>query len=76
MKEGTVVNINKQEGVICSIDEIDGIKYVNVAFDNNIYNIYRLEKDNGEDYLVLETNKEIVGNLLSKYLNDYLKENA
>jgi len=76
MKVGTVVNINKQEGVVCSIDEINGIKYVNVAFDNNIYNIYRLEKDNGEDYLVLETNKEIVGNLLSKYLNDYLKENA
>jgi len=72
LEEGDVLNINGKEGIICIKDNYNNTDYVNIAFDNNQYNIYHLEKENNQDVLILEENKDIIGKLIGKWTVDVL----
>ncbi len=71
---GSVLEIDGKEGVVCFFENYKNKKYANIAFDNNEYKIYRVETDNDEEYLTLETNHDIINELVAKWALETLKE--
>lgn len=79
VKEGMILNINGQEGIICGLAESDGNKYVNVAFEtenNTIFKIYSYRFENDEVIFSLEKDKAILEGLVHKFVLEGVNDNG
>lgn len=76
IEEGMELNINGKKGTVCFIKEYNGQKYLNIAFqseEKNEYKIYKCQIIGDEVSLILEKDQRILSDLAIQFINEGLE---
>ena len=71
-KEGQILNINGEKGIICFVTEFNNSVYINVSFGEEQFNfrVYRVEIEGSEAVFFEEKNNDILQELYAIFVSN------